>query len=237
MRTTDKKRSLLERAHFPQVALLSANLSVDEEGYPSGPNFMFYHLFGKEHLRQRLRPYSHAFWIEWDVQPVRALWIDSVVELASGTACCWMSGSPYVGRGLDSAVTNPKNSPWLFHLNGNALYELHNEEFTQFLELVKEREPPGHYWWVPQASAHLRSSHAARSKERVLTCTHVCVYNDSVVERSNACTPSLQQYALSFAIVAGTPSTLQYGRRSLPSHTRGTFTRRTRASFALLASS
>ena len=124
---------------------LAANLTAEEEGYPQGPNHMFFKLMGSNSI---LAAYTHVFWMEWDVTPVRPLWIDRLVSLAAADDGCWMKGSPYVGRGMDEAATDPNNEPWLGHLNGNALYKLHDPDFQRFLQLVQEREPPGHYWCV-----------------------------------------------------------------------------------------
>ena len=126
---------------FSEVTTIYAQLSAAEDGYPEGPSNMFFKLFCSDHLDA----YTHMFWMEWDVRPVRPLWVDALVDAAASRRF-WMMGGMYVGYAFDATVMYRDNWPWVGHLNGNALYALHDEEFQRYIALVQEREPPGHFW-------------------------------------------------------------------------------------------
>ena len=49
---------------------------------------------------------------------------------------------------LDSAAAVSYNWNWVGHLNGNALYDLRDHAFRDFLRLVVQYEPPSHFWKV-----------------------------------------------------------------------------------------
>lgn len=55
-------------------------------------------------------------------------------------------GARYRGRAFDEVVKDASSWSWVGHINGNALYKLHDADFNQFLRLTVEREPPSHYW-------------------------------------------------------------------------------------------
>lgn len=133
---------------FSSVSTVYANLTAEEEGYPEGPNNMFFKLFLSDHFRdQALVGYTHVMWMEWDVVPVKSLWLDAIVDAAEGDAF-WVKGSHYYGLGFDTSlkVSRANSELWVGHINGNALYNFRDPEFLNFLKLVKEREPPGDYW-------------------------------------------------------------------------------------------
>jgi hypothetical protein len=85
------------------------------------------------------------FWMEPDVFPLRPNWVDGLVMVAS-KGDFWISGSSYLGDGLDSAAAVSDNWNWVGHINGNALYNLRDDAFVEFLRLVIQYEPPNHFW-------------------------------------------------------------------------------------------
>ena len=125
--------------------MLFAELAPELDGYPEGPSNMFFRLM-LNLSSTHLQPYSHMYWMEWDVKPVRSGWLDAL----SGPLLSepfWMKGGRYRGRAFDELVQrDPSSWMWVGHLNGNALYALHDAEFNAFLQLVMEREPPSHFW-------------------------------------------------------------------------------------------
>ena len=127
---------------FGEIRTLYAALRPEDDGYPEGPSLMFFKMFALT----ALAPYSHALWMEWDTLPVRVGWLDALVTEAGREPRSWMVGSRYTGTAFDASVMQPSSHVWVGHLNGNALYTLHNAEFARFRELVLEREPPGHFW-------------------------------------------------------------------------------------------
>ena len=130
---------------FERVETIFAELTAAEDGYPEGPSNMFFKLM-LQLAPRLLQPYSHIYWMEWDVKPVRAVWLDALRFITSGEEF-WMKGGRYRGRAFDDVVlADPKAWSWIGHLNGNALYKLHSAAFNRFLELVVEREPPSHFW-------------------------------------------------------------------------------------------
>lgn len=133
---------------FSSVSTVYANLTAEEEGYPEGPSNMFFKLFLSDYFRDHaLVGYTHVMWMEWDVVPVKSLWLDAIVDGAEGDAF-WVKGSHYYGLGFDSTVkvSRANSKAWVGHINGNALYNFRDPDFLKFLTLVKEREPPGDYW-------------------------------------------------------------------------------------------
>ena len=130
---------------FESVRTIFAELTPEEDGYPEGPSNMFFKLV-QQLAPSLLQPFSHMYWMEWDVKPVRPAWLDALQFVTSGEEF-WMKGGRYRGRAFDGVVlADPTAWNWVGHLNGNALYRLHSPPFNRFLELVAEREPPSHFW-------------------------------------------------------------------------------------------
>jgi hypothetical protein len=137
---------LQPHAHcFGEIKSMFANLTGIEDSYPAGPSNMFFKILLHPPLQNLACEYNTMFWMEEDVMPVKQLWIDKLfAESLDGDF--WMKGSMYRGKGLDSSVLQSQNWDWIGHINGNALYRLNDPEFTQFLRVVVNAEPPNHYW-------------------------------------------------------------------------------------------
>ena len=106
---------------------------------------MFFKVFLDPVLSSQLRESTHMFWMEYDVFPVRPGWLNVLLARASQHDF-WVMGSMYMGDGLDSAAAVSYNWNWVGHLNGNALYDLRDHAFRDFLRLVVQYEPPNHFW-------------------------------------------------------------------------------------------
>ena len=131
---------------FDSIETVFAALTPAQDGYPAGPSNMFFMLMLQ--LAAALLPaFTHMFWMEWDVRPVRPFWLDRLQAATHGEAF-WMKGSRYRGRAFDEVVKTASAWSWVGHLNGNALYRLHDPDFHQLLRLIVEQEPPSH-WWKP----------------------------------------------------------------------------------------
>ena len=86
-----------------------------------------------------------VYWMEWDVKPIRAYWAEKLFDLTLHDEF-WVKGGRYRGRAFDEVIKDSSSWTWVGHLNGNALYRLHDDDFNAFLQLTVEREPPSHYW-------------------------------------------------------------------------------------------
>ena len=86
---------------------------------------MFRRLFQDPMIALLRKLTTHFFLMEPDCVPIRQFWGDRVHTLAR-SACAAMTGSVYYGD-LDTAL------PYAAHVNGNALYDLRNQEFTDLV--------------------------------------------------------------------------------------------------------
>jgi hypothetical protein len=106
---------------FQNVSYANARLAPAENGYPQGPNRMFYKL--ALHLL-RLRRFHYFFQVEPDVVPLRRLWLEHLALLVPPHAAgFWVKGS----------APRAKAGHQELHLNGNALYNARDPRFAQFL--------------------------------------------------------------------------------------------------------
>ena len=131
-------------ACYKDMATVFAELQPEEDGYPEGPSNMFFKLMTTLAV-PLLSHATHLYWMEWDVKPVRPMWLDVLYYATMGEPF-WIKGGRYRGRAFDNAVRDPSSWSWIGHINGNALYKLHDTEFERFMALTIEREPPSHFW-------------------------------------------------------------------------------------------
>lgn len=117
---------------FENLYALAAHLPVQEDGYPAGPNAMFYRLLLSNSLLHTNK-YQYMFYFEQDMTVIRAEWL-SVLQ------------REVVNRGsfliLGSFPLHPANQECLscnLHINGNAVYHLGDE----LRELVKRTYTSG----------------------------------------------------------------------------------------------
>lgn len=129
---------------FSRVVVAFANLTTEEDDYPVGINIMFYRLVAGETHAHDLRDFNALYWMEPDVEPIKPYWLNALVRESLGGDDFWMKGSIYLGDLFDGA--GGQDWTWAGHINGNALYRLHQPMFTQFLQIVMDLEPPGHFW-------------------------------------------------------------------------------------------
>ena len=130
---------------FSRIFLASTFLTPEEDEYPAGPTNMFFKPFLDADLHSQFRGSTHMFWMEHDVYPLRSGWLDALLTEA-GRGDFWISGSVYLGDGLDNVAASPSNWNWVGHINGNALYNLKDEDFVEFMRLTIQYEPPNHFW-------------------------------------------------------------------------------------------
>ena len=113
------------RRHFPRhcfsrIEWRFANLSAADDVYGAGTLAMWYQLWGAPHA---LPPTNYLLWMEPDLRPVRALWLERLVQLVSlRLTRVWQLGS---------LPRYKENNDW--HLNGNALYSADDAMFARFV--------------------------------------------------------------------------------------------------------
>jgi hypothetical protein len=130
--------------YFSRVDVTFANLTAEEDDYPVGINLMFFRMVtGTTHTHQ-LKPFNALYWMEPDVQPIKPHWVNALVRESMAGDDFWVKGSLYLGDVFDRAVG--RDWTWVGHINGNAMYRLHQPMFSRFLQIVMDLEPPGHFW-------------------------------------------------------------------------------------------
>ena len=137
------QRSKYQHRCFRTVRYLAADLSKEDDRYPIGSAIMWKKLLTDEqtsNLSLRSFGYTHFFLLEPDARPIRANWLDAIVEqITDGhsveshrSSNWWMIGSIY--RGLQSIGIH------FLHINANALYHL-SSDFIRFIERVVVEYP------------------------------------------------------------------------------------------------
>jgi hypothetical protein len=114
--------------HRHRVFFWYANLTAEEDVYPMGANLMFYNLFERSFGELSRDSRRYLFLMESDVRPLRANWMNKVYNESLGSPF-WVRGSQFHGRYLPSHFR--------LHINGNALYGVHDAEFVELLKRVK----------------------------------------------------------------------------------------------------
>ena len=130
--------ALKPAAHcFGRVEFKSARLTEKEDAYPFGPSNQWYDLFLSP--ERPLAPYDYAFWCEHDVMPVQPGWVDALLrEVTFSIVDFFVRGSLHRGRKLDDIVLYPDDASWVGHINGNALYNANDPEFTAMISQTRE---------------------------------------------------------------------------------------------------
>ncbi len=108
-----------------------ANLSGQNDSYYKGTRLMIDKLItGKVKLLKSPAP-QYAFYMEPDCLPIRSNWLNALDNSVRWPhEPMWMKGSIY--RGYNRLVFATKSPPQLFHINGNAIYNLGDRSFRKF---------------------------------------------------------------------------------------------------------
>lgn len=129
------------RACFANVSFTSAGLTAGESrnsrGFDAfrnlastrGSNNQFWAAF-RVHAR-----YRHMFYMEPDTWPLRPDWLPRV-DLLSRDPAFWMRGTLMRYQPRMVVAPEPFRSAYARHMNGNAVYELHDPCFARYRELV-----------------------------------------------------------------------------------------------------
>lgn len=121
---------------FKFFSIEYAGLSGDDNGYLLGSRLMFEKMIKKKINFGPNKP-SHVFYMEPDCKPIRSGWLGALNNLiVEPNAPFWMKGSLF--RGLDGII-NHNNLYNRIHINGNAIYNLFDESFSNFFINVVRR--------------------------------------------------------------------------------------------------
>ncbi|KAI9339795.1 hypothetical protein DFJ73DRAFT_762791 [Zopfochytrium polystomum] len=132
-------------ACFDSVRLVDARLSKQESSYPLGPSLMFFRLV--EHLAHASSSATVGsgvptlYYMEPDNRPCRESWLPRLHREASVHAPFWIRGSAPRFPGTPATFFD--------HVNGNALYNLDDVKFLEFLGRVERQflEAPDEFIW------------------------------------------------------------------------------------------
>ena len=107
--------------------------------HPDGPCAMFWELFSLP----KLSAFDYMFVFEPDVMPLRAGWAQALHALLPSPAApvddFWVRGSAPQCHGSYAQIEERGDQ----HINGNALYKLHDDAFAAFRDRVRHFYPAG----------------------------------------------------------------------------------------------
>lgn len=90
--------------------------------------------------------YDYFFHMETDTRPIRPLWVDRLYEeVSSRLTPFWVMGSIYRGGSHPRAFCYGKFSGCAEHINGNAIFNLQDRNFTQWLQEIHEEYVRGNH--------------------------------------------------------------------------------------------
>ncbi|KAJ3163893.1 hypothetical protein HK101_000585, partial [Irineochytrium annulatum] len=128
--------------------------------------------------RRSLTLHQAMFYMEPDVIPCRAYWLDRLYEEASVPGDFWVRGSILRDR-------NPAVSSWSFaeHINGNALYRLDDPDFLSYVADVRERferDPMGYAGGFDVALHLVRKDRAIVGWARYAETAHLWQFTSTI---------------------------------------------------------
>ncbi|ELR23416.1 uncharacterized protein ACA1_070020 [Acanthamoeba castellanii str. Neff] len=102
---------------------------------PSGVVLMYFNLMLDPAFGEA---YEYFLYMEPDLTAVRAGWLDQFSrECHDELHNFWMKGSIYAGP---KYVSDETDSPWLFHINGNAIYHVGDPGFRDYIKKLRQLE-------------------------------------------------------------------------------------------------
>jgi hypothetical protein len=112
---------------FKSVHVSFANLPESKNDHLLGSRLMFEQMLSKHIFYGETEPH-HVFYMEPDCVPVRPNWLN-VVEASTAHQDFWMKGSIFRG---DSKTFSSDLIYNHIHINGNAIYNVKDQEFKEF---------------------------------------------------------------------------------------------------------
>lgn len=114
---------------FASYEFQHANLSGPSDTYYRGTRLMIEKLILNKLRLQN--PAQYVFYMEPDCIPIRPNWLNALdTSVRWPQAVFWMRGSIY--RGNNKGVYATRHAPQVFHINGNAVFNLADRRFRSF---------------------------------------------------------------------------------------------------------
>lgn len=121
---------LISKKYFQTISVEFANLEGANDSYLKGSRLMFERMLSKE-LNFGPNAPDVVFYMEPDCVPIRSYWLSTVAmeSVYNARSPFWMKGSIF--RGEFDVISNDKLYNRI-HINGNALYNLADMNFSDF---------------------------------------------------------------------------------------------------------
>jgi hypothetical protein len=114
------------------TVFVSARLSPAEDVYPNGASFMFWRLGQTLAATDDTKHVRHVMYMEPDVVPIRALWLEQIFSLLPPQAdAFWAKGSQPRANG--GRMAPGPQGVFRHHINGNALYDVADRTFADMV--------------------------------------------------------------------------------------------------------
>lgn len=133
---------VLEGNCFRTVKIAYADLLPEEDIYPLGPTLQFYKMYLDEKVSMQFAEYGVFALLEWDVTLLDPNAFEILWRSAYVSDTYWMKGATLKGDTFHESAKYTKYWSMLGHINGNALYNLRDPEFKDFIAYTKKRHPP-----------------------------------------------------------------------------------------------
>ena len=121
---------LIKKDYFKEISVAFANLEGNSDSYLKGSRLMFERILSKE-IDFGSTPPDIVFYMEPDCIPIRSYWLATLAAEANYNpkSPFWVKGSIF--RGDFDVISNDKLYNRI-HINGNSLYNLSDERFSDF---------------------------------------------------------------------------------------------------------
>lgn len=121
--------SPVARSCFAEFEIISAGLPVHTDTHFAGSQAMFEALINNTVSIVDMR---YVFWMEPDAVPIRADWLNTLDRACRTGERFWVKGSALRHELNPEVITQRYGRDFLYHINGNALYNMHPDEYPAF---------------------------------------------------------------------------------------------------------
>jgi len=124
-----------------KIIQMNANLTKYNNYYPAGPSIMFYNLIDSLFDYNSKISSRCMFWMEHDVKIIKNDWLNKLYLECDNSF--WIKGSVVQDEKFDlPQETFNQIFNTVGHINGNALYNLKDRAFQEYIKLVQYYENP-----------------------------------------------------------------------------------------------
>lgn len=117
------------RSCFAELQILGADLPAHTDKHVAGSQAMFETLLNNT---LDIKDMQYVFWMEPDTVPIRADWLNALDRACRTGERFWIKGSALRHDLRRDIITQRYGSHFLYHINGNALYNLRPNEYPAF---------------------------------------------------------------------------------------------------------